>query len=215
MELSSKKNLENLLSFFLGRQKCGWGSSVHMDAGKFFLENFWTSISGGEMIAFWRFLHLKILKMESSLNFFSKKPLNVFPWRMKMQLGDGARVQTKVQMEAIFWPFLNLHIWGSNGWILACFFFMHRYLNQKCIAKRICKQPSLIFFGGWSYGQGSWHPNGHWEFLFKFLNLHIWRRNNWPLMFSFSLLNIESGDVLQEINLEYLLSFFLGRRKCG
>jgi hypothetical protein len=69
---------------------------------------------------------------------------------------------------------------------------------------RLSQQSSLIFFGGRRYGRGSWHPNGHWEFLFEFLNLHVWNRNDWPLMCFFSLLNIEDGDVLQEINFKYL-----------
>jgi hypothetical protein len=34
---------------------------------------------------------------------------------------------------------LNLHIWGNNGWILACSFFMDRYFSQKCIAKKNAK----------------------------------------------------------------------------
>jgi hypothetical protein len=39
-----------------------------------------------------------------------------------MGIGSRARVRTEVRVEAIFYLFLNLHIWGNNGWILACFF---------------------------------------------------------------------------------------------
>jgi hypothetical protein len=31
--------------------------------------------------------------------------------------------------------FLNFHIWGNNGWILACICFMDRHLSQKIIKK--------------------------------------------------------------------------------
>jgi hypothetical protein len=80
------------------------------------------------------------------------------------------------------------------------------------LKKEICKKPSLIFFGK----RGSWRPCGHWEFIFESLNLHIWRRKDWPLMFSFlSLISIKDGNVLQEKDLEYVLPFFFNRRKCG
>jgi hypothetical protein len=59
---------------------------------------------------------------------------------MEIQTRGGAKVWTELQMEASFYFFSNNHIWGSNDWVLACFFSWIDNHVKNALHKKIVKK---------------------------------------------------------------------------
>jgi hypothetical protein len=121
-----KELVRNLDQFFLADRNANMGLGIHLDIENFF-SNFWTSISRGELIALCIFYFL-LVGIEDTNIFHGKNLKNLLPFFLgKSKCGLG--VGLGCGWGQFFDLFLNPQLWGSNGWILACFFFMDRYLS--------------------------------------------------------------------------------------